>query len=164
MALVQKQEIQVSEGNVRRDFTYIDDIVQGIVDSARLNVKYDVFNLGNHDTAALSRFIKAIENSSSKPTFPIELSNLDFVEPDCSGLNGADMKAAIKYKPLPPGDVQATHADIERAHNAFGYSPTTSIEKGVEKFVEWYKLHNGGQYMPKLRRHLRLQDEEQRKH
>jgi UDP-glucuronate 4-epimerase len=68
--VAQKQEIQVSEGNVRRDFTYIDDIVQGIVDSARLNVKYDVFNLGNHDTVALSRFIKAIENSSSKRPFP----------------------------------------------------------------------------------------------
>jgi UDP-glucuronate 4-epimerase len=71
------------------------------------------------------------------------------------------MKAIIKYKPLPPGDVQATHADIERAHNAFGYSPTTSIEKGVEKFVEWYKLNNGGQYMPKGRRYLRLTRESQ---
>lgn len=56
--------MEVSEGAVRRDFTYIDDIVQGIVDSARLNVKYDIFNLGNHDTAELSRFIKAIEVSS----------------------------------------------------------------------------------------------------
>ena len=93
---MQKQEIQVSEGNVRRDFTYVDDIVQGIVDSARLNVKYDVFNLGNHDTVALSRFVKAIENSSSRPScISVELARLDFMRPHCSNLGCADIKAII---------------------------------------------------------------------
>jgi len=113
--------IHVSEGDVRRDFTYIDDIVTGVIGSARVEAEYEIFNLGNHDTVELRRFITAIETAAHK-------------------------QAKIIMKPLPPGDVQATFSDIERAHHVFAYQPETSVEKGAERFIEWYLQHDGGQY------------------
>jgi len=105
---------QFGDGSTRRDYTYIDDIVQGIV--ACLSYEgplCDVFNLGESQTTTLSELIAAIETALGK-------------------------KAIINRMPEQPGDVPLTYADITKARKELGYQPTTKISEGIPKFVEWY--------------------------
>ncbi len=110
-----------NEGNMYRDFTYVDDIVRGI-ESLLLTppkpngkgVRHKVYNIGNHRPEKLSRFIEVLEEKMGK-------------------------KAIIDYKPLQPGDVLRTCADITEINRDFGFVPQTPIEIGLEKFVEWFK-------------------------
>lgn len=103
------------DGTSRRDYTYIDDIIQGV----RSSIDYDrsiheVFNLGESDTVELVQLIELLENSLGK-------------------------KAIIDRHPMQPGDVPITFADISKARKLLDYDPKTKIEDGIPKFVEWFK-------------------------
>ena len=106
-----------NHGNHKRDFTYIDDIVDGVVRALDQPPESDqagpVYNLGNSQPVALDHFIAVIETQLGKT-------------------------AEKRMLPLQPGDVPATWADIGPARRAFGYQPTTPVETGVARFVEWY--------------------------
>lgn len=102
------------DGSTRRDYTYVDDIIQGV----RAAMDYDgamheVFNLGESETTELKRLIELLEDV-------------------------LDTKAVIDHQPMQPGDVPITFADISKARKLLGYSPTTKIEAGIPKFVEWF--------------------------
>ena len=106
---------QYGDGTSRRDYTYVDDIVQGIrgaVDYTRES--YDVFNLGESETTSLVELIGAIEQAVGK-------------------------KAVIERLPDQPGDMPATWADISKARLLLGYQPRTKIAEGIPKFVEWFR-------------------------
>lgn len=107
--------IQVyGHGAPQRDFTYIDDVVDGIMGALALGADEEIFNLGNHKTEPLGRFISVLES---------ELG----------------VKANKTYVGLAAGDVFATYADVQHAADRIGYKPTTSIDEGLKKFVQWYK-------------------------
>lgn len=114
-AISENKPINVyNKGEMKRDFTYIDDIVSGVI-SAIDNVKgYEIFNLGNNDPVDLEDFIKVIEKN-------------------------LDKKAEKKYLPLQPGDVVATYANIDKAKKVLGFDPKTNIETGIKNFIDWYK-------------------------
>jgi UDP-glucuronate 4-epimerase len=102
------------DGSAQRDFTFIDDIIQGIRGASRYDgAPFDVFNLGESDTIELSGVIRALEETLGK-------------------------KAVINYLPPVPGDMPLTYADISKAKRLLGYSPTTQIPEGIPKFVDWY--------------------------
>ena len=106
---------QFGDGSTRRDYTYIDDIVQGITACLRYEgEKCDVFNLGESQTTTLSELIATIEKALGK-------------------------KATITRMPEQPGDVPLTYANIDKARRLLGYAPTTKIAEGIPKFVEWYR-------------------------
>jgi UDP-glucuronate 4-epimerase len=105
---------QFGDGSTRRDYTYVDDIVQGM--AACLSYEgalCDVFNLGESQTTTLSELIAAIEQALGK-------------------------KAIINRLPEQPGDVPLTYADIGKARKLLGYDPHTQIAAGIPKFVEWF--------------------------
>jgi UDP-glucuronate 4-epimerase len=102
------------DGSTRRDYTYIDDIIQGVMAAISYEATpYEIFNLGESQTTELSALIASIE--------------------DCLG-----KKAVIDRQPLQPGDVSVTYADISKARRLLGYNPTTPIREGLPKFVDWY--------------------------
>jgi UDP-glucuronate 4-epimerase len=101
------------DGTTKRDYTYIDDIVDGVLKSIDHNGPYEIFNLGESQTIELRELIALIEKNLGK-------------------------KAVIDQQPNQPGDVPITFADIDRAKSAIGYAPTTKVPQGVEKFVKWY--------------------------
>jgi len=105
-------------GDMQRDFTYIDDIVQGVLASlfSRDLEPYEIFNLGNHRSEPLLRLIELIEQ-------------------------GLGRKAERTLLPMQDGDVQATYADIERARRKLGFSPATRLDEGVPRFIEWFQRH-----------------------
>ncbi len=136
-AILRGEPIQVfNHGKMQRDFTYIDDIVEGVYrtseqiaepsstwtgskpDPATSSAPYRVFNIGNNQPVELGKFIDVIE--------------------DCLG-----KKAIRTLEPIQPGDVPATFADIQALETAVGFRPETSIETGVSKFVEWYRRYHG---------------------
>ena len=106
------------DGNTSRDYTYVDDTVSGIISA--LDYKdsgFEIINLGNSYAVPLKELIKAIEKATGK-------------------------NALIEYYPEQPGDVPLTFADISKARRLLGYNPVTSLEEGLRKFVEWYRLVN----------------------
>ncbi|HEX6125774.1 MAG TPA: GDP-mannose 4,6-dehydratase [Pyrinomonadaceae bacterium] len=114
--ITQGHPIQVfGDGTTRRDYTYIDDIIQGV----RAAIDYDrsiheVFNLGESETTELSRLIELLEENLG-------------------------MKATIDCQPMQPGDVPVTFADISKAREMLGYDPQTKIEDGIPRFVDWFQ-------------------------
>jgi UDP-glucuronate 4-epimerase len=109
---------QFGDGTTRRDYTYIDDILQGVM--AALQYKgslFDVFNLGESETVQLKDLIAAIENALGR-------------------------KAKINRLPEQPGDVPLTCADISKARKLLGYNPTTPLSVGLPKFIDWFLLHS----------------------
>ncbi len=104
------------DGTAQRDFTFIKDIVQGIIGSADTPFGFEIFNLGESRVVVLSDLIAMIEGHLGK-------------------------KAVIDYQGTQPGDVPITYSDISKAKRMLGYNPTFPIDKGVEIFVEWYKEH-----------------------
>lgn len=101
------------DGSSQRDYTYIDDIIQGIYQSSIKNYPFEIFNLGKGTTISLNKFINIIENITGK-------------------------KAIINVRSKQAGDVDNTCADISKAHLKLGYSPNFSVEKGIEKTYNWY--------------------------
>jgi len=101
------------DGSTSRDYTFIDDIVQGI-DAALIHLKgFNIYNLGESNVIDLKTLVKTIENVLGK-------------------------KAIINQLPLPAGDVNTTFADISKAKMELGYQPTQNFEKGIKEFVKWY--------------------------
>ena len=101
------------DGSTRRDYTFIVDIVEGIIGSLHYDkTPYEVINLGNDQTVTLSEMIKMIEEVVGK-------------------------KAIIDRQPEQPGDVPQTWADVSKANKLFNYKPTITFKEGVERFVEW---------------------------
>jgi UDP-glucuronate 4-epimerase len=132
-AILAGKPIEVfNHGKMRRDFTYVDDIVEGVVrildtvatpddawsgdlpDPAISNAPYRLYNIGNNSPVELMRLIEVIEQALGK-------------------------KAKLDFKDMQPGDVPATYADVEDLRRAVGFTPSTSIEVGVQRFVEWYR-------------------------
>ena len=109
------RSIQVyGHGAPQRDFTYIDDVVQGIIGALALGAEEEVFNLGNHRTESLGRFISVLE----------------------SELGATANKT---YVAMAPGDVLSTYADLQHAADRIGYAPRVSIDEGLHRFVAWYR-------------------------
>lgn len=109
------ETIQVfNNGKMKRDFTYIDDVVAGIITALDKAYPLEIFNLGNSQTVLLSEFVQIIEKELGK-------------------------QATIDYQPLQPGDVLETYADISHARNRLLFHPKTTIESGIHEFVAWYK-------------------------
>ena len=109
---------QFGDGTTRRDYTYIDDIVQGVLASLDYEGPlFDIFNLGESQTIQLKDLIGAIENALGR-------------------------KAKINQLPEQPGDVPLTCADISKSRRLLGYQPTTPLEVGLPRFVEWF--HKAG--------------------
>ena len=98
---------------MKRDFTYIDDIVSGIYSASLSNKGYRIYNLGNSKPETLSDFISILENNLG-------------------------IKAKIKLKPLQKGDMVETFANISRAQTELDYNPQTTLKAGLKKFVNWY--------------------------
>jgi len=103
------------DGSMRRDYTYIDDIIQGVRAAMDYDATmYEVFNLGESQTTELRELISLLEQN-------------------------LDMHAIIDRQPMQPGDVPTTFADISKSREILGYDPTTKIEDGIPKFVEWFR-------------------------
>jgi UDP-glucuronate 4-epimerase len=102
------------QGESQRDYTYVDDILQGILAVMDHPFDYEILNLGNSRTVRLMELIQLIEAAVGKP-------------------------AKTRLLPAQKGDVPITFADISRAEEKIGYQPATTIEEGVAKFVEWYR-------------------------
>ena len=133
-AILNDREIKVfNHGKMKRDFTYIDDIVEGIIriqdvvpqrnaenpntSPSSSKAPYKVFNIGNNEPIALMTFIEAIEKASGK-------------------------EAKKNFLPMQPGDVPATFADIDSLKEEVGFKPDTNIEYGMQQFVDWYCIYN----------------------
>lgn len=118
-----------NRGQMKRDFTYVDDVVNGIIlicskapkamnnKLTKSKAPYKIYNIGNNNPVTLKRFISAIEDAVGKKANKINL-------------------------PMQAGDVPITYADVSDLQRDFNYSPTTSIESGIKNFVDWYKSEN----------------------
>lgn len=120
-AMIHGKAINVfNQGNMRRDFTYITDIIEGI--KAALFTKeldqYELFNLGNHRSEKLMDMIHILADALG-------------VEPK------------MELLPIQPGDIPETYADIEKARKALNFNPSTLISEGIPKFVDWYRTYHG---------------------
>lgn len=134
-AILEGRAIDVfNNGNMRRDFTYIDDIVEGVVrvndkvaqadpqyrpdapDPATSNAPFRVFNIGNHQPVPLLEFIDAIEKALGR-------------------------KAIKNLLPMQDGDVPATHADVDALDRWVGFTPCVPVDVGIGRFVEWYRQY-----------------------
>ena len=132
-AILKNRPIQVyNNGNMKRDFTYIDDIIEGVVrvmdhipepnpewsghapDPGSSPAPYRLYNIGNNNPVPLMEFIEAIESALGK-------------------------QAHKEFLPMQPGDVPATFADVEDLTKAVGFKPATPIKEGVGKFISWYR-------------------------
>jgi UDP-glucuronate 4-epimerase len=121
-AISENKPIKVfNYGNMERDFTYIDDIVEGIQRIINKPVnkrdkKYKIYNIGNNNSIKLTDFIFEIENN-------------------------LEIKAKKELMPIQPGDVEKTWANIDELINDYNYKPKTSVKDGVKEFVNWYKTY-----------------------
>ena len=132
-AILEGKPIDVfNHGKMKRDFTYVDDIVEGVIrvadnipagnpawsgdcpDPGTSYAPYKIYNIGNHSPVELMRFIEVLEDALGK-------------------------KAEKNLLPIQPGDVPATYADVDDLMRDVGFKPATSIEEGIGKFVEWYR-------------------------
>ncbi|MDC0587731.1 NAD-dependent epimerase [Gammaproteobacteria bacterium] len=126
-SILNNKKIDVyNNGDMKRDFTYIDDIVEGIVrvinktprptknDHSSSKAPYTLYNIGNNNPVSLKSFIKAIENSCKK-------------------------KAIKNFLPMQPGDVPITYADIDDLIKDIQYKPGVPLDEGIKYFVDWYK-------------------------
>jgi UDP-glucuronate 4-epimerase len=112
--IIEGKTIEVfNHGKMRRNFTYIDDIVSGILVTLDANLPYTIMNIGGDRDEALMDYIATVEKFTGK-------------------------KAKKKMLPMQPGDVVSTVADIRKLRK-LGWKPTTRIDQGIQKFVEWYK-------------------------
>jgi UDP-glucuronate 4-epimerase len=105
------------DGSMERDFTYIDDVVDGVVaavDHVMGTETFDILNLGESEPIRLSRLVSALERATG-------------------------CEATIDRRQVPPGDVDRTFADVSRARRLLGYEPSVGIDEGLRRFVEWYR-------------------------
>ena len=105
------------DGSSRRDYTYIDDLIEGIIAVIQRHRGFEIYNLGESQTTTLKELIQMIEEALGK-------------------------KANIEWLESQPGDVSITYADISKAKRMLGYQPKVKMEEGIKRFVEWYKREN----------------------
>ncbi|MEP7457138.1 SDR family NAD(P)-dependent oxidoreductase [Phyllobacterium sp. SB3] len=123
-AILRGEPIKVyNHGNMERDFTFIDDIVNGVYAAVRRILSNPdetapIYNLGNNKPVALMRFIEILEKACGR-------------------------EAIKKFEPMPPADVARTYADIGLASRDLGFAPTVELEDGLPLFVEWFRGYNG---------------------
>ena len=116
-AILKGEQISVfNYGHMQRDFTYIDDIVDGVTACLDHKFQYEIFNLGNNNPVELSYMIELMEKKLGREANKLML-------------------------PIQPGDCEATYADVTRAGRLLGYDPRTSIEEGMDRFLDWYKTY-----------------------
>ena len=104
------------DGKTKRDYTFVDDIVKGIIAASDKELDFEIINLGNKKPVSLNDFISIVEKLTGK-------------------------KALIDQQPMQPGDVDITYADIRKAQKLLGYKPETSFEAGMKKLYDWYKAN-----------------------
>jgi UDP-glucuronate 4-epimerase len=102
------------DGNTSRDYTYVDNIVEGIIACINANLNFEIFNLGNNTPITLNQMISTLEETLNK-------------------------KAIIEEKPIPQGDVMHTYADISKAKRLLNWEPKTPYREGVQKLVNWFQ-------------------------
>jgi UDP-glucuronate 4-epimerase len=107
------------DGSTARDYTHIDDIVDGVVACTTRDFGYEIFNLGESQTVTLSRLIELLEQALG-------------------------VKAVVQRKPVQPGDVPITYANVDKARAKLGYQPRVKIDQGIPRFVEWLRLRAEG--------------------
>ena len=114
--IANKKAIPVyGDGTAERDFTYIDDILQGVMAAIDYDkTPFEIINLGESATITVNRMIELLEDALGE-------------------------KAIVEYQPPQAGDMPRTHADISKARALLGYKPTTPIEAGIKKFAEWFR-------------------------
>jgi UDP-glucuronate 4-epimerase len=113
--ILKDKPIQVfNHGDMKRDFTFIDDIISGTRSAIDNNYKCEIFNLGNSRSEQLMDIVHLIEENLGK-------------------------KAKIEFMPMQPGDVPESFADIEKSIDMLNYKPTTNIDVGISEFINWYK-------------------------
>jgi UDP-glucuronate 4-epimerase len=118
-AIMEEKPIQVfNHGDMKRDFTYIDDVVEGSLRVLDRPERYAVYNIGNHQPVALLDYIALMEAALGK-------------------------KARLEMKPMQPGDVKATYADTTALAQAVGFAPATPLAAGLERFAAWFKRYYG---------------------
>jgi UDP-glucuronate 4-epimerase len=136
-AILEGRPIQVyNHGKMQRDFTYIDDVVEGVIgvteripqpnpefrsdhpDPGSSSAPYRIYNVGNHSPVELMRFIEVLEAKLGR-------------------------KARLELMPMQPGDVLVTYADVDDLIRDVGFEPRTPIEEGIGRFVEWYREYHG---------------------
>jgi UDP-glucuronate 4-epimerase len=118
-AIVDGKPIQVfNHGDMQRDFTYVDDIVEGTLRVLDKPSRYAIYNIGNHSPVPLLEYIAILEGALGR-------------------------KAQLEMKPMQPGDVKATYADTRALQQAVGFAPSTPLETGLRRFAEWFKSYHG---------------------
>ena len=116
--IIKEEPIDVyNNGKLKRDFTYIDDIIDGTKAAINNNYECELFNLGNNKPEDIMDIIRLIEKNTGK-------------------------NAIINYKDMQPGDVVQTYANIDYSREKLGYKPKISISEGIPKFVDWYINYN----------------------
>ena len=116
--ILQNKSIPVfNNGDMKRDFTFIDDVISGIKAAIGKNYKCEIFNIGNNKSENLMDVISLIEENLGK-------------------------KANIEFLPMQPGDVKASFADIKKSIDKLGFCPKTSIAEGIPQFTEWFNKYN----------------------
>jgi UDP-glucuronate 4-epimerase len=115
-ALILKgEEVPIfGEGKLLRDYTYIEDIVEGITRAAHATGSFDVYNIGNAHPLSIREMVERLAEALGKP-------------------------ARLKYLPAPAGEMQLTHADLTKARQCLGYEPKVSFDEGIRRFAEWFK-------------------------
>ena len=113
--ILKNEKIKIfNNGNMKRDFTYIDDIIEGTISAINKNYSLEIFNLGNNQSENLMDLIQFIETNLER-------------------------KALIDFQPLQLGDMVETYADISKSVELLDYNPTTNLKEGVPKFISWYR-------------------------
>jgi UDP-glucuronate 4-epimerase len=116
-AILDGKPIQVfNRGDMERDFTYVDDIVEGTLRVLDKPSPYAIYNIGNHSPVRLLDYIAILERALGK-------------------------KAQLEMRPMQPGDVKATYADTRALRQAVGYAPSTPLEVGLERFAQWFRSY-----------------------
>ena len=119
-AIIDETPISVfNHGDMQRDFTYIDDIVEGTLRVLDRPAAYAIYNIGNHQPVPLLDYIATLERVFGK-------------------------KAKLEMKPMQPGDVKATYADTRALAAATGFAPATPLEAGLERFAQWFRAYYRG--------------------
>ena len=118
-AITEGRPIDVfNRGDMLRDFTYVDDIVEGTLRVLARPARYEIYNIGNHEPIGLLDYIAALERVLGR-------------------------KAKLKMRPMQPGDVKATYADARALKRAVGFSPSTPLDAGLARFAEWFRSYYG---------------------
>jgi len=118
-AILEGKPIPVfNHGDMQRDFTYVDDIVEGTLRVLDQPAPYAIYNIGNHQPVRLLDYVAALERVLGR-------------------------KAIVEMKPMQPGDVKATYADTRALNQAVGFAPSTPLESGLARFAEWFRSYYG---------------------